>query len=291
MLGDYFVDGAGKYAELTERLWGDQRYFAQLDDGAKKRDEEERKKLEEDRRRKETERIKKNGKAKETFTVNGVSFTMVKVVGGTFTMGATSEQGISYDDAKPAHSVTLSTYYIGQTEVTRELWQAVMSSNPREFNGVKRPVEQVSWYDCQEFIKRLNQLTGMNFRLPSEAEWEYAARGGTKSRGYKYSGSNNIDVVAWNGDNSLGYGPQDVAKKQPNELGIYDMSGNVGEWCQDWYDRNYYSNSPQNNPQGPVSGIERVARGGSWILCFRVASRNNYYADFRENYLGFRLAL
>ena len=231
----------------------------------------------------------------EVFTVNGVSFTMIKVEGGTFQMGATSEQGKdAFKDEKPVHSVTLSDYYIGETEVTQELWEAVMGSNPSDFSGYpQRPVEKVSWNDCQEFITKLNQLTGKNFRLPTEAEWEYAARGGNKSKGYKYSGSNTIDDVAWYKDNS-GNGTHNVKTKLANELGIYDMSGNVWEWCQDWYDRKYYQNSLQTNPTGPSSGSGRVIRGGSWHLNAKhclVSNRSYYYPGYRNDYLCLRLAL
>ena len=229
----------------------------------------------------------------QTITLKGVSFTMIAVEGGTFSMGATSEQGSDADnDEKPVHSVALSDYYIGETEVTQELWQAVMGSNPSRFGGYpKRPVEQVSWNDCQEFIKKLNQLTGMNFRLPTEAEWEYAARGGNKSKGYKYSGGNTIGNVAWYTDNS-GSRTHDVKTKQANELGIYDMSGNVYEWCQDWYGN--YSSSSQTNPTGPSSGSLRVIRGGSWSISARycrVSDRCNFYPDFRDDDLGLRLSL
>ena len=229
----------------------------------------------------------------ETFTVNGVAFKMVKVAGGTFQMGATSEQGSDADnDEYPVHSVTLSDYYIGQTEVTQELWQAVMGSNPSYFKGNdQRPVENVSWNDCQEFIEKLNRLTGNNFRLPTEAEWEYAARGGNKSRGYKYSGSNNPDAVAWYDKNSGGE-THPVAQKQSNELGLYDMSGNVLEWCQDWKDK-YKSNS-QTNPTGPSTGSFRVLRGGGWngyARSVRVSRCCGLAPDFRCYYFGLRLAL
>ena len=197
-----------------------------------------------------------------TLTVNGIKYNMVWVEGGTFRMGATSEQdGDAYDNEKPVHSVTLSGYYIGKTEVTQALWKAVMGSNWSCFKGDDLPVEQVSWNDCQEFIRKLNSLTGQNFRLPTEAEWEFACRGGNNSRGYKYSGSNYIDNVAWYGDNS-GDKTHPVATKLPNELGIYDMSGNVWEWCSDWYDK--YSSGAQTNPKGPYDGSCRVRRGGSW---------------------------
>ena len=224
-----------------------------------------------------------------TFTVNGVSFTMVAVPGGTFIMGATAEQGSdAWDDEKPAHSVTLSSYYIGKTEVTQELWEAVMGNNPSDHKGAKLSVEQVSWDDCQEFIRKLNQKTGKNFRLPTEAEWEYAARGGNRSRGYKYSGSNNIADVAWFDGWS---GTHEVATKRANELGLYDMSGNVYEWCSDWYGS--YSRSAQTNPTGPSSGSDRVRRGG-WDLnarnC-RVSIRNYFSPGRRRDDIGLRLAL
>ena len=231
----------------------------------------------------------------ETFNVNGVSFDMAEVEGGTFTMGATEEQGSDVsDNEKPAHQVMLSPYYIGKTEVTQELWEAVMGSNPSFFSGNKnRPVENVSWDDCQVFINKLNRLTGKRFRLPTEAEWEYAARGGKKSKGYKYSGSNTIDDVAWYDTNSAGT-THPVASKAPNELGLYDMSGSVLEWCSDWYSSTYYSSSSQNNPTGPASGSYRVFRGGSWDYhagyC-RVSFRNYSSPTKRFNYLGLRLAL
>lgn len=227
----------------------------------------------------------------QTFTVNGVQFTMVEVGGGTFTMGATSEQGSdAWDEEKPAHEVTLSDYYIGQTEVTQALWEAVMGSNPSDSKGGNLPVERVSWDDCQVFIQKLNQLTGKQFRLPTEAEWEYAARGGRKSRGYKYAGGNNIDSVAWCDGNS-GNETHPVATKQANELGIYDMSGNVLEWCSDWCGD--YTSSSQSDPQGSSSGSNRVIRGGCYYnvarLC-RVSIRNYNTPDYRSGDLGLRLS-
>ena len=227
----------------------------------------------------------------QTFTVNGVKFTMVPVEGGTFTMGATSEQGSdALEGEYPAHQVTLSDYYIGQTEVTQALWKAVMGSNPSDSKGDNLPVEQVSWDDCQVFIQKLNQLTGKQFRLPTESEWEYAARGGRKSRGYKYAGDNDIGLVAWYEDNS-GNETHPVATKQANELGVYDMNGNVWEWCSDWYDG--YQLSSQSDPQGPSSGSDRVGRGGSFFFdaryC-RVSNREYYTPDFRTFDLGLRLS-
>ncbi len=227
----------------------------------------------------------------QTITVNGVSFTMIAVQGGTFTMGATSEQGSdAYSAEKPTHKVTLSDYMIGETEVTQELWKAVMGTNPSYFSGTQNPVEQVSWEDCQNFIAELNAMTGKKFRLPTEAEWEFAARGGNKSNGFKYSGSGSIDKVAWYDGNCLKTHP--VKQKQANELGIYDMSGNVYEWCQDWYGS--YSSSAQTNPTGPSSGSRHVFRGGSWLngagSC-RVSYRNFDTPTFTFSYLGLRLAL
>ena len=227
----------------------------------------------------------------QTFTVNGVQFTMVAVEGGTFTMGATSEQGSDvWDFEKLAHQVTLSDYYIGQTEVTQALWKAVMGSNPSRRVGDNLPVENVSWNDCQAFIQKLNQLTGKQFCLPTEAEWEYAARGGRKSRDYKYAGGNNIGSVAWYDGNS-GKETHAVATKQANELGIYDMSGNVWEWCSDWYGD--YTSSSQSDPQGPSSGSRRVLRGGG---CYnnarycRVSYRSYGTLGYRINGLGLRLS-
>ena len=228
----------------------------------------------------------------ETFTVNGVSFKMLAVEGGTFTMGATPEQGDdAYETEKPAHQVTLSGFAIGVTEVTQALWQAVMGSNPSYFTGnLQRPVEQVPWNDCRLFIAKLNQLTGKNFRLPTEAEWEFAARGGNLSQGYKYAGSNTIDEVAWYDSNS-GSTTHAVGTKYPNELGLYDMSGNVGEWCQDWF--GYYSSNAQTNPTGPASGSQRVIRGSCWnysAWSCRVSYRYGY-SPVGCNFHGLRLAL
>ena len=225
-------------------------------------------------------------------TIKGVNYEMVWVEGGTFRMGATSEQGSdAYSDEKPVHSVTLSSFYIGKTEVTQALWKAVMGSNPSNFRGDNLPVECVSWNDCQAFIRKLNALTGQNFRLPTEAEWEFACRGGNNSRGYKYSGSNYIDNVAWYDGNS-GDKTLPVGTKAPNELGIYDMSGNVWEWCADWCGD--YSSGAQTNPKGPYEGSNRVYRGGSWIdnaMGSRSSCRSFDSPGSRSNCLGLRLSL
>lgn len=226
-----------------------------------------------------------------TFEANGVSFTMIPVEGGTFTMGATSEMENPDDNEKPTHQVTLSSYYIGETEVTQALWKAVMDSNPSGLKGDDLPVEYVSWNDCQTFISKLNALTGKNFRLPTEAEWEFAARGGNQSRHTQYSGSSRIDDVAWNRGNS-GDKMHPVKTKQPNELGIYDMSGNVWEWCQDW--NGDYNSYAQTNPTGASSGSRRVYRGGSWFypprLC-RSSFRRYGMPEVSYRTLGLRLVL
>ncbi len=240
----------------------------------------------------------------ESFTVNGVTFQMIGVEGGTFMMGNSN-----YNDTKPVHQVTLSSFAIGKTEVSQELWQAVMGNNPSYFynsyaddyvRNLKRPVESISWDDCQAFIAELNRLTGRHFRLPTEAEWEYAARGGNQSHGYNYSGSNNIDDVTWYIDNipsryyaSRGYGTQQCATKYANELGVNDMSGNVYEWCQDFYDANYYTSEAQINPTGPSSGSYHVIRGGAWH-CFYdgcMVWLRSFGPTLRGHDLGLRLAL
>lgn len=222
---------------------------------------------------------------------DGVSIEMVKVEAGTFMMGETKEMENPDEDDEPVHQVTLTNdYYIGKYEVTQTLWQVVMGSNPSEIKGNNLPVETVSWDDCQEFISKLNRMTGRKFRLPTEAEWEYAARGGKKSRGYLYSGSSNIDDVAWYGNNDDK--THQVGMKQANELGIYDMTGNVWEWCQDLYEE--YSGLSQTNPTGAAIGDVFISRGGcSGIdaMSCRPIVRNCYTSDVRLGALGLRLAL
>ena len=227
----------------------------------------------------------------KTFNASGVEFKMIRVVGGTFTMGATPEQTNSYPDEKPAHEVTLSSYYIGETEVTQALFEAVMGRNPSAATGdLNNPVESVMWDDCIEFVHRLNAITGGNFRLPTEAEWEYAARGGNKSAFTLYAGSNELSKVAWNYENSSRY-PHPVKTLEPNELGIYDMSGNVWEWCSDY--KGDYPLEAQTNPQGPALGSERIIRGGGFsdedTRNYRTAVRNYNLPGGCLNYIGFRI--
>jgi formylglycine-generating enzyme required for sulfatase activity len=217
-----------------------------------------------------------------TERVNDVSFEMVSVEGGTFQMGSNSGEG----NERPVHGVSLSSFSIGKTEVTQALWQAVMGANPSGFKGDTRPVENVSWEDCQLFVEKLSRLTGKRYRLPTEAEWEYAARGGNKSRGYTYSGSDNLDGVAWSRSNS-GTETHAVGQKQANELGLYDMSGNVWEWCSDWF-KGY----PGSSGVTDYTGSYRVDRGGGWFInaqyC-RSAYRTCYSPSYRDFHLGFRL--
>ena len=226
-----------------------------------------------------------------SFKVNGVSFEMIKVEGGTFRMG--SDDNEAFSDEKPVHSVMLDSFYMSDTAVVQALWKALMEDNPSRFKGDNLPVENVSWNDSQVFIRKLNGLLGKDFRLPTEAEWEYASRGGNKSKGYKCSGSDNIDSVAWYKGNS-GSKTHAVKGKSPNELGLYDMSGNVLELCSDWYGKNYYSSSPSSNPKGPSSGSYRVLRGGSWCNTDRGCRvSNRYHKDSNNSFNsgGFRLVL
>jgi formylglycine-generating enzyme required for sulfatase activity len=230
------------------------------------------------------------------YIIETIESNMIFVEGGTFTMGCTNEQGSDcWDSENPRFSATVNDFYIGKYEVTQAQWRAVMGSDPPElyFIGCDNcPVEGVSWNDIQEFLKKLNQQTGKTYRLPTEAEWEFSARGGNISKGYKYAGSNNIDEVAWYTSNSSSQ-THPVGRKKPNELGLHDMSGNVWEWCSDWYSS--YTNSNKTNPTGPSSAqTDRVLRGGSWYInaryC-RVSYRHCYSPDYRYTDYGFRVVL
>ena len=232
---------------------------------------------------------------KESFTVNGVNFTVCMVEGGSFSIGATPEQGIyaSFDE-KPSIDVSLDDFFIAETPVTQELWDALMNENPSHFHGSDLPVERVTWDECIMFIDKLNAVTGRKFRLPTEAEWEYAARGGIKSLKTKYSGADDdhIGDCVWYKENTIGIQP--VKTKSPNELGIYDMSGNVSEWCSDWYFNSYSMGGSLHNPTGPTIGESTVIRGGSWndkaINC-RVSKRAYMNPAYRSKQIGFRVAL
>jgi sulfatase modifying factor 1 len=221
--------------------------------------------------------------------IKDIKNPMILVEGGFFDMGSKE-----YDSEKPIHKVHLDSFLIGQYPITQKLYLAVMEKNPSYFKGnLQNPVEEVSWDDAQSFIEKLNSLTGEEFRLPTEAEWEYAARGGKHWKDkFEYAGANDIHSVGWYDENSADE-TKPVGLKQPNQLGIYDMSGNVYEWCQDWHSEDYYKSSPETNPQGPESGSNRVNRGGSWYgnaHNTRVSYRNYNYPDDRYSRLGFRLS-
>ena len=226
------------------------------------------------------------------FSVGGVSFCLKYVEGGTFIMGATDEQAEYAEKGEfPTHSVTLHDYYLGETEVTQELWEEVMGYNPANTIGASLPIENISWNDCADFIRELNNRTGKTFRLPTEAEWEYAARGGIYSRQCVYSGSDNAEEVGWVKSNCDG-STHPVGTRNSNELGIYDMTGNVCEWCQDWMSN--YNSTDQVNPVGPNSGTARVGRGGGWCnssLKNRVSTRFAGKTTYRDYNLGFRIAM
>lgn len=246
--------------------------------------------------------IATNSKKKHTFSVNddiyiidGVSFKMIKVEGGTFQMGAHENQlATAKYDQKPIHAVTLSGFYIGETEVTQELWSALMSKNPSEYKGKNNPVESITYKEIQTFINKLNSISNLKFRLPTEAEWEYAARGGKESQGYKYSGSNKLSDVSFGGQKWPAY---PVKSKAPNELGIYDMTGNVSECCSDKYD--IYSSSPQIDSVGVSNDTYCIIRGGSFMDrgtstgedMASTSHRLRWLPTYRTNSVGFRLVL
>lgn len=299
--GDALLE-QGKYEEARARYTEAGQWQPEGKKPEKKLAEVKERKAELDRQKAEAERKKRE--EQERIVLKLIN-EMVEVQGGTFTMGCTSEQSDCISEAIPAHRVTLSSFSIGKYEITQAQWRAIMGADPLTLYNKscdQCPVERVSWQDIvNKFLPKLNRVTGMRFRLPTEAEWEYAARGGNKSKGYKYAGSNSIGSVAWYDNNAKSgntHGSQKttrpVGQKSPNELGLYDMSGNVWEWCSDWYDGDYYENSPRNNPKGPSSGLDRVLRGGSWYgiaeYC-RVAYRDSNHPRNRNFNNGFRLVL
>ena len=219
-----------------------------------------------------------------TDPVTGMEFVWVR--GVCYQMGSNDGSG----DERPVHKVCIDDYYIGRYEVTQKQWRTIMGNNPSRLEGENNPVEMVSWNDIQKYIKKLNSQSGRFYRLPTEAEWEYAARGG---QDHIYSGSNDVAVVAWYDGNSGGK-THPVGRRKANGFGLYDMSGNVWEWCSDWYGENYYSNSPSTNPSGSIIGTERICRGGCWSNApsrVRVVDRYSKYPGLRYGNLGFRLVL
>lgn len=286
-IGDYEVEISGLEADSTYYV----KAYAVNSEGVSYGEEKSFKTLED-------ADIDEDAFTNKTITVNGVSFTMIAVEGGTFNMGAqsTDPDGLNYDAEAwdreaPVHSVTLSDYYIGETEVTQELWEAVMGYNPSHFSGGQNPVEQITWYDCQTFVTLLSQMTSMDFRLPTEAEWEFAARGGNMSQGYTYCGSDELEDVAWYASNSNSK-THEVKTKIPNELEIYDMCGNVLEWCQDIFGD--YSGAPQTDPVGALSGTDCVLRGSgcrSEATYCRLATRYYLLPAGVSFSIGFRLAM
>lgn len=234
--------------------------------------------------------------AQEKTHTNSIGMEFVLIPAGSFNMGVDKNFEGASDDETPRHSVTISQpFYLGKYEVTQEQWVAVMGGNPSGFKGRSNPVEQVSWNDVQTFIRRLNEKEKKGtYRLPTEAEWEYAARAGSTSTYFFGDDPAQLGQYAWYGESSASGGStHPVGQKQPNAWGLYDMHGNVWEWCQDWYGKDYYRNSSSSDPKGPSSGESRVDRGGGWFnsawYC-RSAIRNDYSPGIRSNGIGFRLA-
>jgi len=222
--------------------------------------------------------------------VTGIELVPVK--GGCFKMGNNFGWDDTWDE-KPEHEVCLSDFYLGKFEVTQKQWQSVMGTNPSKFKecGPDCPVESVSWQDIQDFLKRLNKKNGTRYRLPTEAEWEYAARSGGKKE--KFAGGNTLAPLGWYQDNSANR-VHPVGQKLPNGLGLYDMSGNVWEWLQDWHSPDYYGQSPKKNPQGPTSGVCRIVRGGCALTeayLARTDHRRLNDPEGRFNLVGFRIAV
>lgn len=214
---------------------------------------------------------------------------MVLVEGGTFDMGST----LGHDNESPVHKVTVSSFYIGMFEVTQQQWVEIMGTNPSSRKEDNLPVDNISYDDAQKFIKKLNAKTGKKYRLPTEAEWEYAARGGKLTNGYTYPGTEIYEDAVWCAETASDM-TQYVGLLDPNELGLYDMCGNVSEWCSDWYDPEYYSKSPKKDPKGPAKGTQRICRGGSWYELAAdctVSNRIPAFPDKPGTDLGLRLAM
>lgn len=226
-------------------------------------------------------------------SILNIDSDFVFVQGGSFEMGVPDTSTLEGSDIeKPQHKVTLKGFYILKTQVTQALWSSIMDSNPSFHKSCFTcPVENVSWFDAQKFITKLNKLNKEHYRLPTEAEYEYAARGGNKSRGFDYSGSNSIDDAGWFINNCKG-SSHPVGEKKPNELGLLDMSGNIWEWCSDWYGAYYYNQSPADNPQGPAQGEQKVLRGGTWLSldegCLSI-SRGALNPLSKNKFTGFRI--
>ncbi len=218
---------------------------------------------------------------------------MVPIEGGTFTMGCANPQDSDcFANEKPRRTITINAFSMSKFTVTQKQWKTIMGNEPSGKFCAECPVVNISWFDAQMFINKVNQLTDKNYRLPTEAEWEYAAKGGNKSHGYKYAGSNNAMEVAWY-DTLISHSIHPVGQKKENELGLYDMSGNVWQWCSDWFDERYYSIGPSNNPKGAATGTSRSLRGGSWwgpLNDTRVSYRDLYPPDSKDDDVGFRLA-
>ena len=228
------------------------------------------------------------------FEVNDIPFSMQRIENGVFLMGGTREQHHEHLSTDlPTHTVALNAYYISHTEVTQSLWKAVMPEWEimDELNNPNYPITDVSWYDCQVFIHRLDSITGMPFRLPTEAEWEFAARGGNETQGFRFAGGNILDSVSWGLSNG-GFRKHTVGLKKPNELGLYDMTGNVSEWCSDWYAPYYIGTEP--NPKGPITGDNKIVRGGSFDNCqanSHISYRHYQRPEESTQYCGLRLAM
>jgi formylglycine-generating enzyme required for sulfatase activity len=294
VLGGYIYlnrGSAGDNGNLTENQGVEEITEVDMQNQSKNGNDAEIQRQNEEERQRELERQMELERKTSNPIIQKFQSDMVYVQGGTFTMGCTSEQGNDCDDSeKPAHQVSLSSYYINRYEVTQAQWRAVMGSNPSIFKGCELcPVENVSWNAVQEFIQKLNVMTGRSYRLPTEAEWEYAARGGRKSRGYKFSGSSNPNEVGWyDGNSSRKTHP--VGQKQANELGLYDMSGNVWEWCSDW--NGDYSSQSKIDPKGPSTASDRVSRGGGWFNAswsLRLSNRFIHLPEISGDFRGFRL--